>query len=126
MQFIKTNPHPAGKKTGDCVVRALAIAEDKNWLDVYDRLCKIGRRLYKMPNSKDSYEDFLTSWGWVKQKMPKQPNGKRYTVKMLAEKHPEGRMVIATTGHLTVVLNGDLYDLWDCSKKSVGNYYTNK
>ena len=123
MNFIKTNPHPAGKKTGDCVVRALAIAEDKKWLDVYDSLYKIGRELHEMPNSRKTYEAYLVSRGWTKQKMPKHPSGKRYKLRELADEK-KGTLVISVVHHLATVRDGNLLDTWDCSRKCVGNYFT--
>lgn len=124
MQFIKTNPHPAGKKTGDCVVRALAIAEDKKWLDVYDELCKEGRKLYDMPNMKNTFETYLTARGWTKQRMPKHANGKRYTLQQLADEKPKGTLIISVAKHLATVKDGNLLDTWNCGRKCVGNYYT--
>ena len=78
MNFIKTNPHPEGRKTGDCVVRALTIADNKNWIDVYKELCDLGGSIYEMPSGKKTYEKYLLLNGWKKQKMPKHPNGRRY------------------------------------------------
>jgi hypothetical protein len=124
MNFIKTNPHPAGKKTGDCVVRSLVIAEDKKWLDVYDSLCKIGRDLFEMPNNKKTYETYLTNNGWTKQKMPKHPNGKRYQLRELADERKGEVLVISVARHLATVKSGNLHDTWDCGRKCVGNYFT--
>lgn len=124
MEFIKTNPHPAGKKTGDCVVRALAIAEDKKWLDVYDALCAEGRKLHDMPNMKNTYETYLTKRGWKKQKMPKHATGKRYTLRQLADENPKGLLIVSVAKHLATVKDGNLLDTWDCSRKCVGNYFT--
>ncbi len=123
MEFIKTNPHPRGKKTGDCVVRALACAESKRWLDVYDDLYKLGREMLDMPNMKKVYEEYLKRHGWVKHKMPKHWNGKRYTVAELADENPNKEMIVSVAKHLTFVSYMELLDTWDCSKKSVGNYY---
>lgn len=124
MEFIKTNPHPAGKKTGDCVVRALAIAENKKWIDVYDALCALGRKMAEMPNSKGVYESFLIQNGWTKQKMPKHPNGKRYKLRELADERPNETIVASVVHHLATVRDGKLLDTWDCGRKCVGNYFT--
>lgn len=123
MKFIKTNPHPEGKKTGDCVVRALAIAEGKNWLDVYDALCQIGRRIYDMPNGKRTYETYLQEHGYTKQRMPKHANGRRYTLKQLADERG-GTIVVSVARHLATIRDSELLDTWDCSHKCVGNYFT--
>ena len=63
MNLIKTNVNPKEwKHEGDCVVRALAQASGKNWIQVYDELYEIGRKKCRMPNSQKVYEE------WLKQK----------------------------------------------------------
>ncbi len=124
MNFIKTNPNPEGKKTGDCVVRALALAEDRRWLDVYDALCKIGRVLHDMPNNKKVYEEYLLQKGWTKQRMPRHPNGKRYKLRELADEKNQEVFVANVVSHVATVKRGNLLDTWDCGSKCVGNYYT--
>lgn len=123
MKFIKSNPHPNGKKIGDCVVRAISIAETKKWIDVYDDLYKIGRELFVLPNDKHSYEKYLIDNGWIKQRMPKYPSGKRYRLKELADENIEGIMIVSLNKHLATIVDGNLYDTWDCSHKAVGNYF---
>ena len=56
MSYIYSNPNPVKRKTGDCVVRALALATNKSWIEVYDELDKIARRMYVMPSSQEAYE----------------------------------------------------------------------
>ena len=124
MNFIKTNPHPTGKKIGDCVVRAIAVAEAKKWTDVYKSLCDIGMELHNMPNSKDVYQKYLLDNGWIKQKMPKHPNGKRMKLSEFADQNTKKLFIAGVVGHLTVVENGILLDTWDCGRKCIGNYYT--
>ncbi len=124
MTFSITNPHPEGKKTGDCVVRALAVAEAKSWVEVYDELCKIGREVFEMPNSKPVYEKYLLSRGWVKQKMPKFSNGKRFKVSDLANDRKSGAMVVSVSKHLVAVVDGCIHDTWYSGQKAVFNFYT--
>lgn len=124
MNFIKTNPNPEGKKTGDCVIRAIAIAEKKSWIEVYDALCELGREMSDMPNMKKVYETYLIKNGWVKQKMPKHSNGKRYKLRELADENPKGVFIMGVVHHIATVIDGDLYDTWDCGRKCVGNYFS--
>ena len=49
--WIKCNPNPLGKQTGDCVVRAIAIATGQSWRDTYRELCKVGEIECDMPSS---------------------------------------------------------------------------
>ena len=36
MSFVKVNPNPYGRVTGDCVIRAITIAQDRSWDDIYN------------------------------------------------------------------------------------------
>ena len=122
MEFIKSNPHPTGKKIGDCVVRAIAIAEAKKWTDVYKELCDIGLEIYDMPNSKPVYESYLERHGWKKQKMPKDINGKRLKLRDFADK-TKGLFIANVVSHVATVENSTLLDTWNCGHKCIGNYY---
>lgn len=126
MNFIKTNPHPTGKKIGDCVVRALAIANNKKWIEVYEELCRIGMRLKDMPNSKTVYEEYLILNGWHKQKMPKHSTGKRMKLSEFADLNPKKLFVASVVKHLTVVEDNTLLDTWNCGHKCIGNYFIKK
>jgi hypothetical protein len=51
IMFINENLNPLKRKVGDCVIRSLAKALDKSWIEVYDDLCSIGRKEFCNPNS---------------------------------------------------------------------------
>lgn len=127
MEFKQTNLNPKGWKTGDCVVRAIAAAENLSWEVTYLFLCEVGGKKCRMPNDKQTYEQFLKDRGWIKQKMPVWYDafGKknRYTVQELANEFPDKKMVISVANHLTYVDKGTLIDTWNCGRKSVGNYW---
>lgn len=127
MEFQLLNLNPKGWKTGDCVVRALAGANNMSWESTYLSLCEIGAKKCRMPNDKATYEAFLKERGWVKQKMPVWYDafGKknRYTVEDLAKEFPDKKMVVSVAHHLTFIDKGVLKDLWNCGSKSVGNYW---
>lgn len=123
MNYTVCNLNPTGKKVGDCVVRAIAKAEGKRWQEVYDGLCAIGRELFAMPNDKKTYEAYLERNGWFKLPMPRFEDNTRYTVKEFADAHPKRTFIISVANHLTVVVDGTLFDTHDCSWKSVCNYW---
>lgn len=122
MAFIKSNPHPKGKKIGDCVVRAIAIATNKKWIEVYNELCRIGSEHLDMPNSRAVYETYLLENGWSKQKMPRDPNGKRIKLKDFIQGR-SGILIASVVKHLTAVEDETILDTWDCGNKCIGNYY---
>lgn len=124
MQFVKENVNPKGwKREGDCVVRALAGANNMKWEDVYSKLCSIGAKKCRMPNSQKTYEKFLEDYGWVKYKMPKHEDGTKYTVQELIDEIPTKVIVISMRNHLSYARKGTLIDTWNCGSKAVGNYW---
>lgn len=124
MKFIKSNPHPNGKKIGDCVVRAISIAEVKKWEVIFKELCEIGMELKNMPNSKEVYEEYFNRNGWTKNRMPRNKNGRRLKLSDFAQENPKLLFIGSVVKHLTTVENAVLLDTWDCSNKCIGNYYT--
>lgn len=124
MIFKKFNNNPKETKTGDCVIRAIAQAEDKSWLQIYELLCGIGSIKYRMPNDKLVYENLLEKMGWVKHKMPKHTDNTRYKVEELINDNSNKSMIITVANHMTFAEKGVLIDTWDCRRKSVGNYWT--
>lgn len=124
MEFKKFNANPKGwKHEGDCVVRAIARATKEKWEDVYEDLCNIGKKKCRMPNSKKVYEDYLEKIGFTKNKMPKKVDNTKYTIKEWIDENPKFTGIISVANHLTYVEEGVLIDTWDCSRKSIGNYW---
>lgn len=55
MGYVFNNPNPADSFVGDCVVRAISIAEDISWNDAYMNLCALGAFMHDMPSSDGGY-----------------------------------------------------------------------
>lgn len=127
MEIIKENMNPKDRRIGDCVIRALARATGYTWDETLDKLVAISHKVKDMPNSKRVYEKFLVQEGWIKQKMPRRPDNTRYTVREFLDEIAgpnELYAVISVANHLTYAENDTLIDTWDCSRKSVGNFWT--
>ncbi len=45
--YIYDNPNPINKRVDDCVIRALSIIFDEEWLTIYDDLSDLGREMYE-------------------------------------------------------------------------------
>lgn len=113
--FINENLNPKKKKTGDCVIRAIAKAEGKAWLEVFDILSEIARKNYTNPNHKDAYYQYLKKYDKIDVMHMIGDKKKRYTVEEIAKWN--GIYLIKTAGHLTVTIDGNYYDIWDCGDK---------
>lgn len=48
--YIHANPNPIGKYVDDCVIRAIAIATNRTWDDVYAHVCLQGYIMKNMPS----------------------------------------------------------------------------
>ena len=125
MEFIKYNNNPKNKKTGDCVIRAIATATNSNWEYVYIKLAELGIRKGLIINDSNNWQKYLEILGYEKQKMPRRSDRTRYTLEEFATEIAEENKIylVRLAGHLTVIKNKNLIDTWNCSYKSVGNYW---
>lgn len=129
MAFIQFNANPKDRNVGDCVIRALSKATGKSWEEVYDDLYVIGRKKKRMMNDPHTYKEFLKNNNFTIQPAERDFNGKVLLVEEFADqisKFQKDRIfIIHTRKHLTVVINGDIYDTWNTSKQKTGKYYMN-
>jgi hypothetical protein len=125
MEYINYNKNPKGRKTGDCVIRAIATALDETWQDTYYDIFSFCLLKCVMPDDKEGYKAYLKHKGLDAQKMPRRADRTRYTVREFADEiAQEGKTyILSLAGHLTCLKGSKLYDIWDCSGKSVGNYW---
>lgn len=118
MSFEKYNNHPKCLITNDCVVRAISKAFDREYLEVRRELNRIKREegfnSYKV--SEFIYK-YLSDYERIKIKAEKgKPRVKGYD---FIELYPKGTYIVSMAGHLSVIDDGVLYDLWDCRYRSV-------
>ncbi len=120
--FIPYNPNPAGKNVGDCVIRALAKALDKDWEYVYMEVVAQGFTDYDMPSSNAVWGNVLKNNGFHRHVIPDTcPNC--YTVKDFCIEHPYGEYVLATGTHVIAVENGNYFDAWDSGQETPIYYW---
>lgn len=119
--WVKCNPNPLGKMTGDCVVRALAIATDQSWRETYRQLCDLGAIHADMPNSNSIWGLYLKERGGRQFLLPEScPDC--ITVRAFCERYPEGIYVIGTGSHAVTCIDGNYYDSFD-SGMEVPTYF---
>ena len=118
---------------GDCVVRAISIATDQPYQEVYDAinaLCKKQKVRKGKPSSartgvsRKVYEPYLQEMGW--RWVPTMRVGQGCKVHLREDELPRGRLVVAVSGHMTAVVDGVLHDNHDCSRdgsRCVYGYY---
>jgi len=118
--------------TGDCVTRSIAIVSRKPYKEIYDALNilseseHIGKRKKKKSNSrtgvyKVSYRKYLKSLGyeWI----PTMQIGSGCKVHLRHDELPKGRIIVKISRHLTVVIDGVINDIYDCSRNGTRCVY---
>lgn len=121
-------------KVGDCVVRAISIATDKPYQEVYDainELIRSKRQTKRMrrgsarngvPHGID--REYLASLGW--RWIPTMQIGSGCKVHLRADELPAGRLIVSVSKHLTAVIDGVINDTDDPSRdgtRCVYGYY---
>lgn len=114
MIYEDYNPNPLGKRTGDCVVRALCKVFNEDWHKVYAWLFVQGDILCEMPSSNNVWGTLLRKKGFVREVIPNDCD-ECYTVEDFCKDHPTGTYVLALKNHVCTVISGNLYDSWDSS-----------
>lgn len=114
--WIEWNPNPAGRKVGDCAVRAVARALDLDWETAYLRIAKAGYNMCDMPSSDGVWGSVLRQAGFYRSVIPNAcPDC--YTAMDFCRDHPRGVYVLGFGGHVATAVDGDLYDSWDSSQE---------
>ena len=130
-------------QAGDCVVRSIAIATGMPYQKVYDDLyqannefrntsrTKLARSLKQRHDSPRSgthrvvLKKYLANLGW--QWTPTMFIGQGTKVHLKKEELPMGTLIVSCSKHLTVVIDGVLHDVFDCSRngtRCVYGYWT--
>lgn len=122
-------------RAGDCVCRSIAIVTGKPYQEVYDALNGFVKSKHpgrsKRSGSparngiaKDMTRRYLASLGF--EWCPTMFIGHGCKVHLRAEELPAGRLIVSTSRHITAVIDGVLYDTYDCSRngtRCVYGYY---
>lgn len=111
---------------GDCVARAIAIAAERPYLEVYDALAELAA-LRKRPRSarngvkRDVYDPYLLALGftWT----PTMGIGTGCTVHLRADELPAGRLVCSVSKHMVAVVDGVVHDTHDCTREGTRCVY---
>lgn len=110
--WVRCNPNPLGKQTGDCVIRAIAIATDQSWRETYRDLCQMGEIMADLPNSNAVWGAYLREKG-ARQFLLPESCPECITVRAFCDRYPEGVYVIGTGTHAVAVISGNWYDSWN-------------
>ena len=136
--FVKVNNNPKNKKTTDCVIRALTMATGLTHETVINELVDIYMTKGYFINDKKCYERWLEMRKYIKHKQPRRrDDNTKYTgadfCEYLNNSDITGTVIAHIGGHhITTFVNVGtdknkdykIHDIWDCTNKCVGNYWT--
>ena len=110
-------------KTGDCAVRAMAIALELPYADVYRELAQANKDSGRKKSvrhgvMREVLEEVLARYGWKWHSAPKF-EGRRARYDDL----PLGRYIARMSRHYAAVIDGQLHDSWDSRRKMVYGYW---
>lgn len=117
--FINMNMNPKQNKTGDCTTRALALAMGISWEDAFTAQFEEAKKHCLGFTDKAVIDAILTAEGFAKMSVKPKKGGKRFTPESLGKQFPDAAIVANVAGHTTCIMQGDVCDIWDCSRKGV-------
>lgn len=115
--YIHANPNPIGRYVDDCVVRAICIATNRTWDDVYIQLCLQGYIMKNMPSVNKVWGAYLSSIGFVNEPIYVDCLD-CYTIKDFCKDNQSGIYILATGSHVVCSIDGNYYDTWDSGDES--------
>lgn len=122
--YVHYNPNPRDMtRAGDCVIRALSIAVNKSWEEVYLELSMLGYRIGDMMSANHVWDEFLRSYGYRRKTLPDTCPA-CYTVRDFCIDYPVGKYILAMGSHVVAVVDGDYFDAWDSGSEVPIYYYT--
>lgn len=112
MSFIPYNANPFGRRTTDCVIRAISLLTGRSWDIVYLEIAIWGYLFKDMPPVNDLWGSYLRHNGFIQVRLPDWCP-ECYTVKEFCKDFPFGKFMLSTGSHVVAVIDGDYYDTWD-------------
>lgn len=104
------NANTLGNSVNDCVVRAISLVEGKSWDKTYKELSEIARKEGILLDDVNFVEHYLD-------KRYKRACHYSKTVGGFAKEYNRGKFLVTMEGHITAVVDGIIYDTFDCSEK---------
>ncbi len=110
------NNNPAGRRVGDCAVRAVSVALNISWEDAYALITAAGFAMGDMPSSNSVWGAVLRQHGFSRMNLPDEcPDC--YTAEDFAHDHPRGIYVLGFGNHVATIRDGIIYDAWNSSNE---------
>lgn len=120
--WINYNPNPEHARVGDCAIRAVAKATDTDWEHAFAGLSVMGYMMGDLPSANHVWGAYLKRHGYKREIIPNSCQD-CYTVADFCREHPQGKYVLALSGHVVAVECGNWFDSWDSGSEVPLYYY---
>ena len=110
-KFLNVNKN--NNFVNDCVIRAISVAENRSWGDTYDDLSRIAKKNGILLDDVNFVEPLLD---YRYDRVKTHPDD---TVQNILEDYPIGTYLVTMRGHITVIIDGVVYDTFDCRDRVV-------
>jgi hypothetical protein len=119
------NAHPKGLRVKDCVKRAITKATGNDYMEVQRKLneCKKITGCNKFNDNKNWKYYVEEVLGAIKISFPAVSGEERMNGKRFMNEYYRGTYILRMAGHLSVCVDGHIYDTWDCSDCCVYTAY---
>lgn len=115
-------------KAGDCVCRAIAIATERPYQEVYDLINEFAKSERKSKRKsgissartgvyKQTIKKVMEHYGWIW--IPTMKVGQGCKVHLNEKELPSGRLVVSVSKHETAVIDGVIHDTYDPNDRGV-------
>lgn len=109
------NLNPLGKKEEDCVCRAISLALEKSYYEVLEDLELVGK-LFKCEELCVCCYKFLLDNVYDLKRIEEV---KGMAIEVFAKTFKNGVYLVRISGHLTCIIDGICYDIWDCTNEEI-------
>lgn len=109
----------------DCVIRAVAIATNKPYADVYREITLLSDKFTRTGVPKTVTRKYILSLGW--KWTPTMAIGLGCKVHLTASELPSGRIIASVSRHIVAVIDGVVHDTYNSGrggKRCVYGYYS--
>lgn len=111
---------------GDCACRAIAIATERDYKQVYSELARMQKAQGRKRSARngvtiDNVRKYMENHGW--RWVPTMKVGQGCKVHMRKYELPSGRIVCRLSGHVAAVIDGVLHDTYDCTREGTRCVY---
>lgn len=118
MAYIYKNPNPQKNLVGDCVIRAVSIAQNIDWDTAFLNIMAQAYSICDMPSSNAVWSQYLLDNGYTRYVL-----ADTCTINEFCNDNKRGTYILATGSHVVTSINGDYMDTWDSGDEIVIYYF---